>query len=220
MLRFQNKPDVVFSEFLKRSLEECIDDIGEDLEYSLDDFSNRHFEDEIIKSFGGGKEGLTLIRRELEKLLAAQTSEDLYMPTDRHFKLLDRILSTEVDCYNDAVKEMDEEAFKKYVLKDEHGNPVKELDFDFILAHFFWDTDYDLTPEHAKFLLSKEGSDARERGDFMKVGLLSSMNAPVDGEDLLLEKVELTPSTWGEVMEIPWNDLDKLGDYDEDSEEE
>ena len=71
MLRFQNKPDAVFSTFLERCLEESIDNTKSDLEDSTYNVASMYFEEEIVKSFGGGKEGLELIIRELEKLLAA-----------------------------------------------------------------------------------------------------------------------------------------------------
>ena len=199
MLRFQNRPDKGFTWVLTSALEEAIGYLKEDIDERFINFTQLYFDRKILKSFGGGIGGIKIIRNELEKLLKAHQSKDVYMPTDRHFQLLDRILSHFCGCYGDTVdgilNEPDPKTRKEYsslVLKHKR-KPVLALDFDTIFEQFFWDNDYDLPPELAQALNQGSGKLVQQVADISGVALGASLGTAVDTSDLQLEKYEPDP---------------------------
>jgi hypothetical protein len=205
MLRFQRRPDKVFEEILNNALGAAIDGIDIDLD-NMDEgeeLDSHYFEEEILKAFGGGRSSGELLKRELQKLQKAHLSEKLYMPTDRHFQLLHRIISVYCEEYNDMVGCYDsEEDAESSVHKDSKGRAIDELDIDMIGDYFFWDLDFDLPIKAALLMKNSADKTIQKMGDFSNVAINASCNAPVDGEDLLLKEVE---SDWGMLEdEFPW----------------
>ena len=199
MLRFASKPDAVFSELVKRVLEEVIGQLEDDLEFNYNDgggWVSIYFEKETIKAFGGDKEGIALIKKELEKLLAAHGSKDVYMPSDYHFKLLDRIITFWSDVYSDSAAEWDSDPKSKECVLRYRGKPIYEIDKNAILETFFWDTDYDFNPELAKSLSANRILKDRV-ADVSNSAINASLNREPDTEDLKLVKWDGDLKDWG-----------------------
>jgi hypothetical protein len=184
-----------------------IDEITEDLEYLEDgeELDEYCFEEGIIKAFGGSKSGIELINRELQKLLKAHQSEKFYMPNDRHFQLLHRVLSSYCDIYNDTFGLFTDEdgGDDSSIHRDIKGDVIEELDIDMIIEYFFWDMDFDLPIETAIVMKNSVNKTIQKMGDFSNVAINASCNAPVDGEDLLLAEAGGAIEAADE--DIPWN---------------
>jgi hypothetical protein len=204
MLRFQNKPDKIFTEILARSLDIAIAQMDMDIEYGYSEerggFSDSFFETEIINAFGGGLAGIKSIRHELKRLLAASESENVFMPTDYHFKLLDRVINAWCDIYNDMLQDMEEIDILYY-----KGKAIKPKS-DFIINAFFWDTDYDF-PEHVAHSLKQadptDPNSIRARSNVFDSGINASLNLSPDTMDLLLEEWK-PDSDWLEDYDPEW----------------
>lgn len=182
MLHFACTPDAVFSKFLTSALENAIQLIEKDIENDAPE-EILFFEEQILRAFGGGIDGAKLLLRELKKLLQAHLSPKCYMPTDRHFQLLDRVISAHCDLYNDGLWD------PKLRYKRKR---IQTLDFECILEFFFWDIDYDFSPEVAIRLMklkrrSIPGDTLRTLSDS---ALAASAGLPVDGIDLILEEID------------------------------
>jgi len=191
VLRFQYKTDNVFNEVLERALGETIDSIKESLRYESDgddrfDLIQHIWEDDIKRAFGTPE----FLLHVLEALLEAHQSKDLYMPTDWHFLLLDRILHSWCDCYGDMAGEADND----FLLRDDDGDPIMEVKFRDVVETFFWDTDYDFPADLAAQL---RGTVVQEQSDVSDVALNASMRKSVDLEDVNL---------------VPWRDGDDRGE--------
>jgi hypothetical protein len=204
MLRFQCKPDKIFTDILARSLDIAIAQMDMDIEYGYSEerggFSDGFFETEIINAFGGGLAGIKSIRHELKRLLAASESEKVFMPTDYHFKLLDRVINAWCDIYNDMLQDMEEEDILYY-----KGKAIKPT-ADFIIGAFFWDTDYDF-PEHVAYSLKQasrtDPDSVRGQSDIFDSGINASLNLSPDTMDLLLEEWK-PDSDWLEDYDPEW----------------
>jgi len=204
MLRFQCKPDKIFTEILARSLDIVIAQMDMDIEYGYNEeqggFSDTFFETGIIRAFGGGLAGIKLIRHELKRLLAASESEKVYMPTDYHFKLLDRVINVWCDIYNDMLQDMEEEEILYY-----KGKAIKPK-ADFIINAFFWDIDYDYPQDVAYRLMQEDRTDPdsiRVRRNIFDSGINASLNLSPDTQDLLLEEWK-PESDWLEDYDPEW----------------
>jgi hypothetical protein len=186
MLRFASKPDKVFTKIVERSLEEAIGRLKEDIEEDFINFVDLYFEDEIVRSFGGGIGAVRLLKETLEKILQAHKEKDVvYMPTDLHFKLLDRVLQVFCDCYGDLIGEMGEKDLKVYQLKYK-GKPIEQLDCGDLIDFFFWDTDYDFDPVVALEL--QKNKTFSQNMDTSSVAINASIGIAPDTEDLTLTK--------------------------------
>lgn len=212
MLRFESKPDKVFSDFLKDTLELVIDELAMD----IDDIKKKcytkghgwaygYFEPEIIGAFGGDSAGIGLIKRELQKLLKAHLDPDnIYMPTDYHFKLLDRILRANCDLYSDMSEDYAKKDLYRYKRK-----PIYEIDFEKISGHFFWDCDYDFGPELARKLQSN--TVVKDEIDISTSALNASMYKEPDSIDLQLLKWPMDEQEykkWSKKEDMDWVWLD------------
>lgn len=185
MLRFATKPDNVFNEILNNALEMVIDQIENDIEADDEDgFIFLYFEEEFVKSFGGVHDGIPIILNELKKIEKAHHSNDIYIPTDIHFKMLDRILDTYCDLYNDEFHLHEESTVKC------NGETLHALSYDAIIDTFFWDRDYDFDALTASGLL--QDKQLRERFDstLSIQALNTAIGIPVDFSDLKMEKWE------------------------------
>jgi hypothetical protein len=170
MLRFQKKPDKVLTEIVTLALEEAIDSTQQD------DFGcvMHLWDEDIHRAFGT----TAFLGDALEKLLEAHKSPDVFMPTDWHFLLLDRILRSWCDCYNDM------EDHKEASIKDPDGNIIEKIDTE-ALFWFFWDDDYDFDPKTAVGL---RHSLVKDIADVSDTAINASLRKPVDLGDLVLEK--------------------------------
>jgi len=220
MLHFQQRPDSIFKEILTDGLETIIEGMEEELETLKEGegLEFTPFEDEILNAFGGGRAGGELLKRELEKPLTAHKSEKLYLPNDRHFQLLHRILSDYCDIYNDSVEDYaSDKELASLLYKDSQGEPIMELDFNFIISRFFWDLDFNLPIETALRMKESTSKVVQTLGNFSDVAVNASCYALVGGEDLLLKEVEDTDGKYAATSDtdedFPWNGT---GDWDAD----
>ena len=181
MLRFQTTIDETFKKIISTSLEMCIGELQEDLDDNYPNFCNCYFEEMIRNSFGRGIEGVKLIHHELKRLLQHHLAEELYMPTDRHFQLLHRVLYHWTELYNDD----DEDVYAKITYK---GKRVYRIDFDILLDIYFWDLDFDFAPEVA--FLMKYNKEKAENMDLSPEAINASLGELVDHSDLVFERWE------------------------------
>jgi len=197
MLRFAKKPDALFIKILDRVLGEIIFELSEDVLYTDNDFVGNYFSESDIELFGD----VETILNEVKRLQVAHKSSKLYMPTDYHFLILDRILYTFCQVYTDNVSILDE----NYPIKH-NGESICELDFGDILETFFWDTDYNLglsIPKHLKDVLGVN-----------EETINLSNGKPADSNELLLKEYtfESQSENWHTGADGWW-------DYSEEDEE-
>ena len=121
MLRFARKPEEVMTNVVDRSLGMAIEEFESDVNDGTN-FASFSFGKETLGCFGGRKE---LVLYELKRLEVAHKSEKVYMPTDLHFKLLDRAISGFCDTYNDTVGDLDKDDFEEYVIKNKRKDIQK-----------------------------------------------------------------------------------------------
>jgi hypothetical protein len=189
MLRFAIKPDAVFTELLDAALSvgrDTLDLVGPDLGY--------HWLDENTwKLFG---ERTEILNTELIKLIEANKSTDLYMPTDYHFRLIDRILEWYCDIYNDEIQDSTDCAI---YYKD---TTIPHFNIDSIRSDFFWDMDFDLfevlggdRSENAQAILNMMG--------VSKSGINMQQGKSPDLREFTLQKCEPDPD---------WRTVDYYGD--------
>lgn len=207
MLRFTKKPDEVLTEIISNALEIAIGHIDLDIKFNNEDgLTFVYFDEKFVNSFGGARDGIPIILNELKKLMQAHLSSDVYMPTDIHFKMLDRVLRTYCDLYNDEFHVSAEDAIKC------SGEIIQRLSFDEIQDLFFWDMDYDLDEKTAQALFNNK--QLREYLDLsISIQALNTvLGIPVDFSDLKLEK-------W---VEPNWSESEDYSDFwlgrDEDME--
>lgn len=198
MIRFANKPDKVFNEIITNALEIAIDQIEDDVGLNeKDGFTFLYFDELFINSFGGVHDGIPIILNELKKIEKAHLSIDIYMPTDIHFKMLDRILQNYCDLYNDEFH-----LHEKCEIKC-NGKILQTLSYDDILDFFFWDTDYDLDEETALALLRNKQLREQIDSSISIQALNTASGKPIDFSDLKMEK-------WGDP---DWTDLGDYSDF-------
>jgi hypothetical protein len=199
MLRFQTNPGIVFSKIFENALTIAIDEVQLDIDDGDEDlnFARAYFEEEIIKAFGEGIQGVKLINNELKKLLKAHLEKDvLYMPSDWHFKILDRVLRVYCDCYTESVEEYLEDPKYASLVVRYKDKPITELNAGDLMDCFFWDSDYDFDPVTAMSMKSSEiGKAIADRNDVSIAAINASLCLPVDSSDLKLEKYH-TEKDW------------------------
>jgi hypothetical protein len=106
------------------------------------------------------------------------------MPTDHHFKLMDRILNIYCDLYNDYVQDG---TFDIICYKE---RPIKKLNAGCIIESYFWDEDYDFPPQTAKSMSQPENKHIVDMMGLSDDAVSASLNLPVDSSDMALEKFE------------------------------
>jgi hypothetical protein len=170
MLRFTEKPDEIFLTILR----EAIDEESGYIENSMGDpeffkgsypFSSRHFTP-------------ALALQTLERLRAASEAEELYNLTDYHWELLYEVLRGYTSYFNDDAATSQ--------LPEKYG--IKEINFEGMIAKFFWDTDFMQDADSLLGLTSeqKEALGFSKEMFGMAQGLLLSPNP----EELQLKLVE------------------------------
>jgi hypothetical protein len=174
MLRFVEPPDALFTRLINDALDLSIDSIA--IGYNYTDW----LDDLTLKLFGSD---VSIVTNELKKLRDAHNSSKLFMPTDYHFRLLDRVIAWYCILYNDFSPE------EKYPAEEE-GYVVDTFDFDEIAETFFWDNDYELIDT----LLRRKSSPA-EPEVLSSFGLTDSGLAMIQGKvpdtmDLKLEQYD------------------------------
>jgi len=127
MLYFASKPDRMFNDIIRKSLELSIDELKDPDMEDWDVLSC--YLDQTVNIFE---------RKELlevyEKLLDAHLSLALYKVTDYHFLLLFDSILQAVEYHNDMWRNERKCLFT--------GTAVHEIDMDSISDIFFWDTDF------------------------------------------------------------------------------
>jgi hypothetical protein len=127
MLNFSCEPDLVFSTLVNESLEMALDFIDKE-EIDV------HWLDSGTFKLLGSREDIVI--HEIKKLRAAHNSSELFLPTDLHFRLLDRIIEWFCIIYNDMTETQD--------ILNEDGCTVGKFEVDEIRSTFFWDCDYNI----------------------------------------------------------------------------
>lgn len=164
---------VVFTEILENALSMSIDIIKfEGIEpdvFWLDEFT--------VRLFGGRAD---ILLNEMQKLYAAHNHEDLFLPTDYHFLLLDRVLNWYCIIYNDT----DDESLLIY----KGDVVVPKLDIDSIRNTFFFDSDYEQLDPLILYGASSHMSDVFDKMGMSPSGKNIQKGKLVDCADLKLEK--------------------------------
>lgn len=190
MLRFAIKPDEVFTELLEVALSvgrDTLDFVGPRLDF--------HWLDENTwKLFG---ESTVVLNNELIKLIEANKNADLYMPTDYHFRLMERVLEWYCEIYNDEMKFGTECAIYY------QDTPIPHFSIYSIRSDFFWDMDFELfevldgdRSENTQEILSMMG--------VSRSGMNMQQGRSADLREFALQKCEPDP------------DWDTVEDYGED----
>jgi hypothetical protein len=189
MLRFAIKPDAVFTELLEAALSvgrDTLDLVGPRLDF--------HWLDENTwKLFG---ESTVILNNELNKLIEANRSADLYMPTDYHFRLIDKVLEWYCEIYNDEMKFGTDGAI---YYKE---TPIPYFSIDSIRSDFFWDMDFELF----EILGGDRSENAQQMLNMMgvsKSGRNMQQGRSPDLEEFTLQKWE---------PDSDWNTVDHYGD--------
>ncbi len=138
MLRFQTSPDDVFTAIIEESLQFTMDEIKDLIETNdLNDYAT-------ILVFSHKLFSPKLALETLEKLLEYHLKPELYDLNDYHYLLIYDCLYFLSTIHNDAVK--DSQTKKERSVASGIGPfRIEEIDFDAIVDHYFWDTDFLLT---------------------------------------------------------------------------
>lgn len=190
MLRFATKPDHIFTQIINDSLDMSIDS----LRLSEEGFGDNWIDEYTFKLFGSRND---IIIHEMKKLRTANNSPDLFMPTDYHFRLLDRVLDWYCDLYNDSI------TFSTDMLMILNGKPIKHIDINEIRTTFLWDNDYELLDS---LLVSQNKELSRKILGELNVeesGINIQLGKLADLKDLTLEQYQHDPD-WGEVDDDFW----------------
>ena len=150
MLRFESNPDIIFTKILKEAFALMIDELtNDDYDYS---------EEELI---GGGKlqyfmpdakrnftvETVIPVLHELAKY---NSMAGLWELNDYHYLIIYDTLKYFCEIENDFAKEQNRQilSVKNY--------RIYELDFEELVEHYFWDTDFLLEEKHILDLTSDQ----------------------------------------------------------------
>jgi len=210
MLRFASKPDKVFTEIISNALSLAIYHFENDIETNNSNgFAFIYFDEKFVNSFGGVKDGIPIILNEIKKIKQAHNSSEIYMPTDIHFKMLDRILLTYCALYTEELHR-----HEKFTIKC-NGEILKKLAYDEILDFFFWDTDYDLDETIASALLFNKQLREQVDPSISIQALNTASGKPVDFSDLKMEKWDEPEPDWTDLVD--YSDLWLNKDIDEES---
>ena len=117
---------------------------------------------------------------EVEQLLAAHTSDQLFRPTDYHFLILYDVILIAVDIHNDGIRTGLESLFPNL--------EIGIIDLDVLLDIYLWDTDF-LLPAETLNKLTAEGKNM--------LGFSKELFGVVQGLRPHPDELELKP------MEIP-----------------
>lgn len=183
MLNFSCKPDLVFYTLVNESLEMALDFVNKE-EIDVHWLDSRTF-----KLFGSRED---IVIHEIEKLRAAHSSPELFLPTDLHFKLLDKIIEWFCIIYNDMTETQD--------IQTEDGGTVGKFDVDEIRSTFFWDCDYNIIatsgiPDQASEILRGLGMSSSA------INIQKGISA--DLSDLTLTKMQPDPD-WAKPDSTDW----------------
>jgi hypothetical protein len=205
MLRFATRPDEVFTELVDDALSmgrDMLEFVGPELDFHWLDTNT-------WKIFGASA---AILIMELSKLIEANKSPDLFMPTDYHFRLLDRVLEWYCVIYNDENRENTKNAICY------KGTPIPFFDIDLIRSDFFWDLDYNFVDtlgpdcsEQTQLILKEIG--------VTKSGRNMQQGKPADSAEFTLTKCE-PDQNWDTVDDIGdgfwFGDMGDDGEFDDD----
>ena len=151
MLSWQFQPDEAFAAILDSSLSICIAQLSDQLGDGLGDFLDDELDDQLDDELAGTiaeANGVCLVGTriwelfdhgqllgELQKLLAAQRSAKLYMPTDYHYLILHEVLQLQIGFHNDRISSGGQPLAFGSVL-------LGHVDFEFVADYYFWDEDF------------------------------------------------------------------------------
>jgi len=155
MLKFTTTPDEAFQAILEAFLEISIDMLKDSLQSDYSEGGEDMFDGYLDQTRALFTPQELLV--ELEKLLKAHRSPNLYMPTDYHFLLLYDVLSQQVDIHNDTLQNEGE--------KKEYGSIcIGKIDFYALTDCYFWDLDFLLESE----IINKMHPDLKKTMGFNK----------------------------------------------------
>lgn len=151
----------------------------------------QHWIDEYTFKLFGSR--IDIIQNEMRKLLTANNSSELFMPTDLHFRILDRVIDCYCDIYNDEAEINDNLIFVK-------DQAIEHLYIDSIRTMFFWDADYELfnTP-----VISKDFTPTLNALGVSRSGINIQQSMMADLSDFALEKYSDDPD-WNELEDDFW----------------
>ena len=132
MLRFATRPDKALTEIVTHCLEVALGILRDDS--VTDDGAMACFYERLGVIFSRDE-----LAKEIESLLAAHRSNDLYMPTEYHWLILHDVLHDGAEMHNDMVAEFGPAKIGCVLLG--------EIDFDAVADIYFWDEDFLLEPE-------------------------------------------------------------------------
>ena len=145
MLRFQSRPDRVFGEILHAALEFKADEIDMHMESSGEDPKEWEGWFPAFAKFFSPRSARDTIGR----ILAASRDPRVHQLTDYHWYIVYHCLTYFCDVHNDWARE------EKTGTCSVGPYEIGQIDFDSIVDHFFWDTDFleaeyllDLTKHH------------------------------------------------------------------------
>lgn len=182
MLRFAKNPDDVFTAILEESLQFIMDEIKASIEVNdLEDYAT-------ILVFSHNIFSPKLALDTLERLLECHRKPELYDLNDYHYLLIYDSLYFLSTIHNDAVKDA---KTKKARIEASTIGPFKieEIDFDAIVDHYFWDTDFLLTSKD----LFDLGMEKRKEMGISKEALAISQGLMPHAEELELKICDPEP---------------------------
>ncbi len=138
MIYFASKPTPFFYRVFEQAMEFCI----EQLRVCVDcGWPHSPVLDEDVVEMFGGPQGLLNHLRELWNIFHHQK---VYQISDYSYLSLDRVLRTYCEIYNDSMRDPGTIYVEGIIAA---GALCRYIDVDELLETFFWDQDYDLTPE-------------------------------------------------------------------------
>lgn len=147
MLRWAEKPKKSFRVFFSWMLETAIDDLMEDLKEINRNPKKSHEKLDLNSNLYSDITEMFTVEQLLDivkSLKVAHESKKLFMPTDYHFLIIDRLLQVYQPYLEDMVHD--------YIITDKpfikrNSNKLKyNVEMDYIFGCYFWDDDYNLDP--------------------------------------------------------------------------
>lgn len=193
MLRFQETPDKIFIEILKAGMEIVIDEITDLIGYSENPKVAKSELRTILPLAArvfSPVVALKTLRDMLEKLLRPQ----LYYLNDYHYLLIYDTLQLYSELHNDMVRTARSKNEKNAAAKIGPYH-IEKIDFDWIEALYFYDTDFLFDPE----IMLNLGEEERKGMSFNPETFAITQGLAPHPEELVLK--EVTDETY-EVPEI------------------
>lgn len=185
MIRFQRKPDRVFTAILHEALETELDQIRELIGGGPEDWSA--MSPRLPRCFTPQTAAAAI-----EQLLAASRDAAVYQITDYHWLILYECLRAYCQWHNDIAAEQPERLLPVGEFR------IGEIDFDDVVDLYFWDTDFLFDP----LTLERLGPEARQSLTISDEAFAIAQGLQPHPDELRMERWEEPEWEEGEAEEL------------------